>query len=55
MGVAFGVLSGVAAAMVAGPGRALLSGSVFLGTSILYGAALTRMGRAGLLAFPESD
>jgi hypothetical protein len=55
MGVAFGVLSGVAAAMMAGPGRALLSGFAFLGASILYGAALTRMGRAGLLAFPESD
>jgi hypothetical protein len=54
MGVWFGVLNGVAAAWIARSGLALLSGAVFLGASVLYGAALTRLGRNGLLAFPES-
>lgn len=53
MGMWFGLLNGAAAAVIAADGLALAGGALFFGASVLYGVLLTRMGRAGFLAFPE--
>ena len=55
VGFYFGILTGALAALAAGPGMALASGSAFFATSAAYGLALARLGRRGLLVFPETS
>jgi len=54
VGLYFGGLSGVLAALAARPGMSAAAGAAFFAASAAYGTALARMGRNGWLLFPES-